>query len=519
MRRAVQLLVLLAMLLAALPEGALAQTGENCPNNVGRAPTVNEFPQTAFWTNEFIFTSFRPNSMASDGQSLFLLDQGDPTLTPARAPQIVRLPLHQRTSRTCVLPVPDDWTAAGAVPRKFSVLLLGPRAFYLVSNADAAPYVPTLYRADRFPTAIRGGWRALRNLRRQADEGIDAVVENTTLFLLRSDSQHGYEVDWQPIESTTAESIVPAGTTIHLADTAKRAAAGVAVAERAIHVFGGRFSERDVVRIPLRNRVPTEEEDLPPLNSNRIGGKALIHARSLYLVGGNESGRPTIERTSVPLSTNGSRIQWDAMPEPPSGDGEIIASTFAKGKLWIVRANGKVQSSNVAAIQPGKSVIEWATTIKRQRTVRPGDSFMVELPFKHVGPQDLSDISLEFTASPRQTDSRRNDNFATFRASSLPTGTVLRAAPSTSPFAGPTLCMQVNIPTTKVRTEYIAIAMLRSGPASAKSCLATLQIRPCLQKFGPQLVMRFIVDKRPITPTPTPTPVTTPTPLPTACPP
>jgi hypothetical protein len=509
MRRTAQVLILLAVLLSALPEAVLAQTAENCPNNVGRAPRANEITPTPFWNTEFIFPpgGFRPVSMTSDGQSIYLLDQGDQTVTPARSPRIVRIPLHERSYRTCVLPVPDDWTAAGADPRKFSVILLGPRAFYLVSNPDQAPYLPTVYRADRFPTAIRGGWRALRQLQ-PAEEGLDAVVENTTLFALRSDPVQGYEVDWQPIESTTAESIVPPGTTIHLADKAEvtRPAAGVAVAERAIYVFGGRFSARDVVRIPLKNRVPTEEEGLPQLPSDRIGGRALIHARFLYLVGGNAAGRPTIERTAVPLSFGTSGIQWDAMPEPPAGSGAIIASTFAKGKLWLVRENGNIETTSAEAIQPGKTAVEWGSTIRRQRIVQKGDSFTVDLPLRYSGPQDMTDLSVEFTASPLQTDSPRNVTFASFVPSSLPSTSVLRASPARSPSTGPTLQLQVDIPTTKVRTEYIAIALLRSGPASGKSCLATLQVRPCLQKIGPQLVLRFVVDKRPPTPGPTPTP-------------
>jgi hypothetical protein len=517
-RRLLQVALLLAVLFSALPEGAFAQVVESCPTNIGRAPAVGEITPTPYWNTELIFDdAFRPVSMTSDGQSLFLLDHGDANASPPRVPRIIRLPLHERSYRTCVLPVPEDWTDAGADPRFSSVLLLGPRAFYLVSNADVAPHVPTLYRADRFPTAIRGGWRALRSLAGGANEGVDAVVENTTLFALRSDSGVGYQVDWQPIESTSAESITPPGTTITLAGTngVRRPAAGVAVAEKAIYAFGGRFSEDSVVRIPLKNRVPSEIEDLPRLPNDRIGSRALIHARSLYLVGGNEPGKPVIERTAVPLAISNGRIQWDAMPDPPDPSDPIIASTIAKGRLWLVRESGHMQSTSAEAIQPGRTSIEWGTSIRRQRTVQKGDSFTLALPFKYSSPQEWADLSVDLTASPRQTDSRSTDKFATFDATSLPVGTILEKAPPRDPLDGPTLCINVTIPALKTRTEYVAIAMLRSGPPSGKTCLATLNVRPCLQKLGPQLVLRFVVDKRPLLPGQTPTP--TPTPRPFTC--
>ena len=52
---------------------------------------------------------------------------------------------------------------------------------------------------------------------------------------------------------------------VELSNFASRPAAGVTVAQGGIYVFGGRFTPRDVVRIPLRNRAPSNPENLPQL--------------------------------------------------------------------------------------------------------------------------------------------------------------------------------------------------------------------------------------------------------------
>jgi hypothetical protein len=488
---------------------ALAQTGSTCVA-MGRAPRQGEVAPHPFWETVYFFDTLRPNSLASDGQSLFFLDQA--------VPRLVQVPLGQTTIQTCELPTPDEWRQPGEWPRKHSVLLLGPRAFYLVSTAerpDDRDERPTLYRADRFPRAIRGGWRVLRErLNGPAVNGLHAVVQNATLFMLRSGP--GYWVDWQPIQSTTAESIVPSGRKIPLArDDRGRPAAGVLVADGYIYVVGGTETPNDVVRIPLKRGAPGTPEGLSQLPHTRVGSQALLHGRAIYLVGGNQPGDPTIERASVPAAGSPGVLRWERVPEPPPEGGPVIAAAFARGKMWLVRADGRVQTADVSELSPGRSVFTWDPTIERSRTVREGDVLDLELPWSYTGPVDLQNLAVDLKASAsypcmpfppgsRQGQSRvcgrdQNPPFATV-TTPIPARTTISIAPSSAPVAGPAVRLRVAVPRedpnnrlVDVRNEYLAQLTLRS-----KSDLCTPSgARTCQQRHGHILALRFVVDRRP----------------------
>ncbi|MBM4416981.1 MAG: hypothetical protein FJ033_01485 [Chloroflexi bacterium] len=252
--------------------------------------------------------------------------------------------------KTCSLPTP--WDGGDTAARERSVLLIGPRAFYLLATT-AESAVPVLYRADRFPTAIRDGWRELREMAGAATLGLAAVAQDATVFVLRSGP--GFAVDWQPIGSAAVEASVQTGATSDLAPFTNRPAAGATVMREGIYVFGGRTTPRDVTRIPLERRSPNTPENLPAMTNGRVDAQALVHGNFIYLVGGNDDGKPAIERTRYPVSTDPARVVWDPLPAPPAEGGAIISAVVSRGKLWIVREEGQIQSMLLADIAPGNA--------------------------------------------------------------------------------------------------------------------------------------------------------------------
>jgi hypothetical protein len=511
-RAALLLGLLLSQLVDLAPYGPAAPTARAASGcaPIGHAPASGEVAPHPFWETVYLFDTLRPSSMTSDGQSLYFLDQA--------TPQLVQMPLGARSLETCELPTPEEWQSdPDQSPRKHSVILLGPRAFYIVSTADRpndADERPTLYRAERFPRPLRGGWRVLRQtLNGPAVDGLQAAVQNTTLFTLRSGP--GYWVDYQPIQSTTAESIAPASLKIPLGnDDHGRPGAGVVVAEGYIYVFGGSASPKEVVRIPLRRGVPGMAEGLNELTGERQGAQALVHGRAIYLVGGNEPGKPTIERAAVPPAGSAGDLRWERVPEPPPDGGPIIAAAFARGKLWIVRADGRLQSADVANLQPGRAVFTWDRSIRTSRVVRPGDTLDLDLPWSYAGPVDLQNIAVEVKASPSYPcapalpslrDRRNricgldaNPPFASV-TTPIPSHTTSPMAPPSAPVAGPPVSLHVAIPSedpdnrlVDVRGEYLVQLTLRS---KSELCTPT-GARTCQQRHGNVLALRFIVDRR-----------------------
>src|SRR5205823_12823091 len=142
------------------------------------------------------------------------------------------------------LPVSPDLPPAG-----LGTLVLEPRAFYAIVTfpdpADQTTSVPLLWRADRIPTAIEGGWRFLRQTAGPADIGLSAVVMDRTVWMLRScgvcakNANAAFAVDWQPLATENQQILQPPGPTIDLGrDVHQREAAGVTATQDALYVFG-----------------------------------------------------------------------------------------------------------------------------------------------------------------------------------------------------------------------------------------------------------------------------------------
>src|SRR5207245_994599 len=104
---------------------------------------------------------------------------------------------------------------------------------------DPHSATPLLWRADRIPTAIEGGWRFLRQTAGPADLGLSAVVMDRTVWMLRScgsvcltknvkNKNAAFAVDWQPLATENQQILQPPGPTIDLGnDVQAREAAGV----------------------------------------------------------------------------------------------------------------------------------------------------------------------------------------------------------------------------------------------------------------------------------------------------
>jgi hypothetical protein len=463
------LLAALAVLFVVGTRPAAAE----CPN----APTPvaeNTFWKNADRTNDFPLCPLEITSATSDGLSLFAMDP--------RAGRVVQLQFAAGDTFNRIDP-PSPVSAAGPDDRVDAMLLLGPRAFYAVATVPGQ-VEPTLFRADRVPTAMRGGWKPLRHIAGRADLGLAAVAMNQTIWMLRSDSAAGFNVDWQPVATENNEVLAPPGPTIKLGNPAgNREAAGVTATKDAIYAFGGLTQPLDAVRIPLVNGAPTAPVPLGRLPQARQGATALVHATTVYLVGGNAPGTPTIIRAQI--ARDGSLGPWERYPEPPPG-AEIRTAVFARDHLWIFRSDGSIQKSRVGDAAFGRARVVWNADT-RPRFVQPGEQVPIDVNWTYEGPRDLTGISASVTGS--FVDPRARRPVPIVRLDPVSFGGVTLSAPTT---VGTPLRLIATIPTDKKRSEYMGMVQLHYTETTVD---ASGQLRTTVRSLGPLLRFRFLVKR------------------------
>jgi hypothetical protein len=525
--------LLLALLLADLlpPAGvAAAAPTPGCANS-------------HFWTCRHNLGTLRPTSVTSEGLSLFMMDPP--------AGRIEQLRFNQDGSFTQIplpwLPIADavaltrEESGAPFNPNPaaaFGSLVLGPRAFYaIVTLPDPAlgidATVPYLFRADRIPTAISGGWRFLRQTAGGADQGLASVVMNRTVWMLRSCSQvcldarrkgrnAAFAVDWQPLATENIRILQPPGPTIDLGDTVRaRPAAGVTATAEAIYVFGGQETPNTATRIPLKNGLPGKPEQMTDLPVARRAATALVHGTLIYLVGGTDPARPTdpviergrIEAWSDPRggTVRGHVRKWEPLPSPSLPTGVTIATaTFARGQLWIIRSDGWIQTMDVGAVAPGQTRLTWDQTeaVTRHKLangslgpavtshpvppqpikVRRGDVIELKIDWSYLGAQTFEGVNVQIAGVLSDTGIRRSAPFITARQASFPSASLL---PPGGP--GPQLELTAVIP--EVVTD---VARNRKVPDRRSEYNATVQLVTASgQKLGPLQRLRFVVERTP----------------------
>ena len=458
------LLLPLAVLLLGAPGPANAATPTPTP------PAENGYWKNALATRgssacgdvRFPLCDVHVTSATSEGLSLFAMD-------PALG-RVVQLQFAAGNTLTRI-DLPSPISAALPGDRVNGVLLLGPKAFYAVSTTSGDT-IPTLFRADRVPTAMRGGWKTLRHIAGPADVGLSAVAIDDTIWVLRSDSTAGFNVDWQPVATENNEQLAPPGPTIKLGNPDRtRPAAGVTATKDAIYVFGGRTSPTDATRIPLANGAPAAPVSVGRLSSARAGATALVHASTVYLVGGNDPGRPTIER--APINRDGTLGRWERYPEPPPG-AAILTATFARDHLWIFRADGSIQKSSIGAGAPGRAHVNWKADT-HTRTVQWKDPIDIPIDWTYEGPRDLTGVEVSVFGSAVNVSDRHPTPFVGI-APSPTLATLELASPTTD---GPTLHLVGSIPDDHRRTQFLATVMIKANGVS----------------LGPLLRFRFVVKR------------------------
>ena len=419
------------------------------------------------WKTVFDLGSLRPTSVATDGLSLFLFD---PT-----AGRIIQLQIGpEMTLLPKITELPSPVVASPPDSNVFGAIVLGPTAYYTVVNTPSNP-IPQLYRAERVPIAIRGGWRFLRDTGGPADLGLSAVSINRIIWMLRSDSLKGFTVDWQPVATESTFIAPPAGPSIDLGRSPRpRPAAGVTATSQAIYVFGGRSTPFTVTSIPVAKGSPGTMRDLQPLRNPRDGAAALVHANTIYLVGGNDPGSPAIERTRI--QHDGNLGTWEQLENPPGSAG-VISAVMARDAMWIIRDDGTIQASSISKTLAGYQRVVW-TGDQRPVTVTPGQEIDIQLPWTYIGPQYLTGVTASISASTTNTTTQsgpflrlEQQNFAS---------SVLSAPTS----AGPTVRVIGKIPTDGKRTEFLAAVQLKAGG----------------KLIGPLYRMRFVIAKARVAP-------------------
>lgn len=540
-------LLLLVDVSAAPPAGAAPPGGRPAPGACDPTPFWECITTSAKVEYDLLARDgLKPTSVATDGLSLFLMDTASNKMRQIRftagdglADLIEQLP----------------WPIADPVarPAQFGVLVLGPRAFYaIVTVPDAGrpeTSVPLLYRADRVPTAIRGGWRFLRQTAGPADVGLSAAVVNSTVWMVRScgvcqglrGQGSAFSVDWQPLATENNEILRPPGPTIDLGTSVvPRPAAGVTATKDAIYVFGGRDTPRTATRIPLKSGSPqgpvkTCDPNLrvDPCQSDLKNDRgvdstdpavpnpstALIHANTIYLVGGNQPGKPAIERGRIDRTGNVPTEAWEPVPDPylPSGV-KILTAVFARGKLWIFRDDGRIQAMKVTATVPGQSRIAWGTTtalIQRNKAdgtpdapifleprppqpirVRHGDKIDLTFDWTYTGAQELSNVTVDVAGTIADTGVRRSPIILTNPA---PTTLPMKLDDLLSPpeTGGTQIALSVAIPTCLTRPGSRAVRPCAGNQIVDRRGEYNLSVTISAggQKLGPIQRVRFVVER------------------------
>jgi hypothetical protein len=457
--------------------------------------------ENAYWKNADASTNFPLcqwdiTSATSDGLSLFALDPSQGAVVQL---QIAGEGKFNRLTPANLPPSPDG------------VLLLGPRAFYAVQSVlptdpTQPPQAPWLYRADRVPTAMRGGWKALRHIAGPADLGLAAVAMNSTIWMLRSDSDEGFRVDWQPVASDNNEQLAPPGPTVNLGTVSgnnqPREAAGVTATKDSIYVFGGKSLPFEAIRIPLVNGAPSPFQRLGPLPFGRAGATALVHASSVYLVGGNLDGGPTIQR--APILRDGSLGRWESYPEPPPG-ATIKTALFARDYLWIFREDGSLQKSRIGGSAYGRARVVWQADTRPYVVTRDklGQDITIPIKWTYDGPRELTGLSaavggsfVDNSAKPRDPIARLVDanGNKTTRLTFDP-ALVLSPDPDATGQprnVGPDLSLVVKLPNDPKRTEYLVLVQLFYSDVTTDGAG---KLVPVQRSLGPLIRFRFVVKR------------------------
>jgi len=358
---------------------------------------------------------------------------------------------------------------------------------------------PWLYRADRVPTAMRGGWKPLRHIAGPADLGLSAVAMNNTIWMLRSDSATGFNVDWQPVATENNEQLAPPGPTINLGPpSGTREAAGVTATKDAIYVFGGKSLPFEVLRIALVNGGPTPAQKLTSLRYAREGATALVHGSTVYLVGGNTNGGPAIER--APILRDGTLGAWESFPEPPAG-APIKTALFARDYLWIFREDGSLQKSRIGLSAIGHARAIWDADT-RPRVVTRGETVQIPIKWSYDGPRELMDLSAAVSGSfvdnhvkPLDPISRLLDPVSGTPGKSIGFGNLTL---SPDPLGGQDrtvgtpFTLSVTIPNDPLRSEYMSLVQLYYQETIVDQTGAT---KKTTRSLGPVLRFRFVIKR------------------------
>jgi hypothetical protein len=309
-------------------------------------------------------------------------------------------------------------------------------------------------------------------------------VMNQTIWMLRSDSSAGFNVDWQPVASENNEVLAPPGPTIKLGQpNGNRQAAGVTATKSAIYAFGGTTSPLDGVRIPLVNGAPTTPVSLGRLPQAREGAIALVHATTMYLVGGNQPGTPTIIR--APILRDGALGPWERYPEPPEG-APILTAVFARDHMWIFRQDGSIQKSRIGDAAFGRARLTWNADT-RPRVVKPGDEVTIDVGWAYDGPRDLTGITATVMGSPVDPRARRPVPIVSLDRTSFPGLTL--SAPTTD---GPPLKLTAKIPNDRRRSEYLGMIQLHHVETTVDANGVT---KSSVRSIGPLIRFRFVVKR------------------------
>jgi hypothetical protein len=506
------IILLLAGLLPAAPIASAASAA-------APSPACTSSP---FWTCRVQLDGIRPTSVTSEGLSLFMMEP--------KSARIAQLRFNEDGSFTQIgLP----WVLPPSSPLKpeLGTLVLGPRAFYaIVTFPDPAigvdATIPYLFRADRIPTAMSGGWRLLRQTAGPADY-LSSVVMNRTVWMLRSCGQDcldarkkgsnaAFAVDWQPLATENLQILQPPGPTIDLGDAVKpRPAAGVTATQEAIYVFGGQDTPKSATRIPLKNGTPGTPVQMRDLEGDRVGATALVHGTIVYLVGGNNPNDPTdpaivrgkIEQRADPRTgaVIGNIQKWEPLPPPKLNGAAITTAVFARGQLWIIRNDGWIQTMDVGAVAPGQSRLAWepayvsinggqaVPAIPQQPIkVRHGGTVDLTLDWSYTGAQTFDGVSVEVVGQPADPGDKTKGAFINHTETGTPR---LDLQPKLTLLPPTTGGGQVSLRAVIPSTVTVDLKKRKTAPDRRSEYNATVQIVAGGQRLGPVRRLRFVIER------------------------
>jgi hypothetical protein len=251
---------------------------------------------------------------------------------------------------------------------------------------------------------------------------------------------------------------------------------------------------------------------MPDLPEDRVGATALVHATTVYLVGGNGATGPVVMRSKIEERAdprNGTLIgnvqTWESVPAPNMNGATVSTAVFARGQLWLIRSDGWIESMDVGATVPGQSHLSWAPVSVRINGGAPftvvapqpikihhGDKIDLTLDWDYSGAQTFQGVTVDVSGQPADPGKKNSPSFIATGDGALRSQIDLALDPPASD--GQPIALHAEIPT-QITDPRISNPARAIKPDKRTEYNATVQVSAGGHAIGPVQRLRFVIDR------------------------